>query len=268
MSNADGSLSSVGGAPPTANRRATPGVALDAERRSIRRIADLFGSHLVDVTSTCRVRRELLAALTLNESGGNPAVTRFEPAVYRHLKLVAGGERGAWGAVDSKVLEGAMQGILEDSSDGILPKTQDFHARYLTLHFAESNATPFAQLADEALHQLATSWGLTQIMGYHMIDRAGSVRDLTEPRFHYGVTVSLLEDFAAEFKLDPSRDFEELFRCWNTGRPRGETYDPHYVENGLRRAQLYCEIQAERREPAAVARDAATPTASAQNGSA
>jgi len=32
-----------------------------------------------------------------------------------------------------------------------------------------------------------------------------------------------------------------LFRCWNTGRPDGKTADPAYVENGLRRMEIYRE---------------------------
>ena len=48
----------------------------------------------------------------------------------------------------------------------------------------------------------------------------------------------LIHEFAARFHLDPQRDFEALFRCWNTGRPNGQTYDPAYVEKGLRRAAL------------------------------
>jgi len=36
--------------------------------------------------------------------------------------------------------------------------------------------------------------------------------------------------------------FEELFRCWNTGRPYGKTYDPAYVETGLRRMTIYREL--------------------------
>ncbi len=97
-------------------------------------------------------------------------------------------------------------------------------------------------LEEEALRELATSWGYTQIMGYHMVGRQGTVRDLLEPRFHYGLAVRLLSEFAQEYQLDLMREFEEMFRCWNTGGPYGKTSDPAYVEKGLERLQLYREL--------------------------
>jgi len=99
-----------------------------------------------------------------------------------------------------------------------------------------------ASLQDEALRELATSWGLTQIMGYHMVGRRGTVRDLIEPEFHYGVAVELLEEFAGRFELDLGSEFAAMFRCWNTGSPYGVTFDPNYVENGLRRMESYREL--------------------------
>ena len=39
-------------------------------------------------------------------------------------------------------------------------------------------------------------------------------------------------------------EFAELFRCWNTGRPNGKTFDPNYVQNGLRRIEIYRRLQA------------------------
>jgi hypothetical protein len=76
-------------------------------------------------------------------------------------------------------------------------------------------------------------------MGFHLIGRRGTVRDLLEPRFHYRLANQLLAEFAESYQLDLSREFEELFRCWNTGRPDGRTADPAYVENGLRRMEIY-----------------------------
>ena len=99
-----------------------------------------------------------------------------------------------------------------------------------------------ARAQDEALRELATSWGFTQIMGYHMVGRPGTTRDLLEPSFHYRVALSLLAQFAATYQLDVAREFAEMFRCWNTGRPDGQTFDPEYVEKGLRRMELYREL--------------------------
>ena len=106
----------------------------------------------------------------------------------------------------------------------------------------QSNRPAIAALEDDQLRQLATSWGHTQIMGYHMIGRAGTVKDLLEPRFHYRIAVELLSRFAEQYELDLRAEFEKLFRCWNTGRPDGKTYDPAYVENGMRRMKLFRDI--------------------------
>jgi len=48
-----------------------------------------------------------------------------------------------------------------------------------------------------------------------------------------------LADFAARNTLDLTRDFSQLFDCWNTGRPHAPTADPQYIPNGLRRMELY-----------------------------
>jgi hypothetical protein len=110
-------------------------------------------------------------------------------------------------------------------------------------------------LADEALRELASSWGFVQIMGFHVIGRRGTVHDLLEPRFHYHLANQLLAEFAESYQLDLSREFAEMFGCWNTGRPDGRTADPAYVENGLRRMEIYRTLM---RDPGA-ARSRTTP---------
>ncbi len=181
------------------------------------------------------VPSEFLAALTANESGGNPSASRFEPSVYRHLQAVAAGEAPVYGRIRAADLNAQAQ---ENRS----PKTEEFHTRYLTQPFGANNRQEIATSADDALRQLATSWGFTQIMGYHMVARRASVRDLLEPQFHYRVALELLSEFADAYQLNLGHEFEEMFRCWNTGRPYGKTFDPEYVENGMRRVGLYREL--------------------------
>ncbi len=137
------------------------------------------------------------------------------------------------------------------------PKSDAYHVHYLAPAFAAKHTSALAAAEDEILRELASSWGFTQIMGYHTLGRAGratrqltgatadTVRDLTEPRFHFRVALELLADFAARFELDLAREFEEMFRCWNTGSPYGATFDPEYVEKGLRRMEI-CRELAER----------------------
>ena len=99
---------------------------------------------------------------------------------------------------------------------------------------------------DDLLRELATSWGFTQIMGYHLIGRSGTVRDLVDPAYHYRLAVEMLNEFGRQYRLDLASEFPEMFRCWNSGQPNGRTYDPHYVDNGLRRMAVYRQIVAER----------------------
>jgi hypothetical protein len=162
---------------------------------------------------------------------------RFEPSVYRHLKAVAAGESPRYGGF-------CAQALCEELAEVLHPKTDEFHARFLNSLFTAGQASELSRLADEALRELASSWGFVQIMGFHVMGRHGTVRDLLEPRFHYHLANQLLAEFAESYQLDLAREFEELFRCWNTGQPDGRTTDPAYVENGLMRMKLYQELTA------------------------
>jgi hypothetical protein len=196
------------------------------------------------IQEACRsssVPAEFLGALTANESGGDPAAVRFEPSVYRHLKAVAAGERPRYGGIGAAAL-------YEELGEVLHPKTGEFHAMFLNSLFMAGQASELARLADEALRELASSWGFVQIMGFHVIGRHGTVRDLLEPRFHYHLANQLLAEFAESYQLDLTREFEEMFRCWNTGRPDGRTADPAYVENGLRRMEIYRALIAQGKE--------------------
>ncbi len=192
------------------------------------------------IRSACEqssVPPEFLGALVANESAGDPTAARFEPSVYRHLKAVSMGRSPAYGGFRLSDLAAEVEEILH-------PKAQHFHARYLIEPFGANHREKLAALEDDALRELATSWGFTQIMGYHMVGRGGAARDLLEPSFNFRVALELLAEFAAGYQLDLSREFEEMFRCWNTGAPYGETFDPHYARNGLRRLEIYRSVAA------------------------
>ena len=205
---------------------------LSAERRLVQRVFERCDEAITEACAKSSVPAEFLGALTANESGGYRDARRFEPAVYRHLEAVAAGESPAYGSINLANLRDEIAAQLPAGDAGL-------HGRYMTRGFADIHSGEIAKATDAALRDLATSWGYTQIMGYHMVGRAGDVHQLLDPRFHFGMAVWLLSEFALDFHLDPGRDFEPLFRCWNTGRPRGRTYDPGYVENGLRRMQIY-----------------------------
>ncbi len=207
------------------------------ESRVVTRIVRNCRATIVTACAKSMVLCDFLAALTANESAGVQNAARFEPAVYRHLQQVATGESTAYGTIHASDLDRAAEGMLSVKGD-------DFHARYLTAMFADNNRQAIAALEDDSLRQLATSWGYTQIMGYHVVGMNATIRDLIDPGFHYHLAVELLTGFARQYQLDPQRDFEQLFRCWNSGSPAGKTYDPDYVANGLRRMQIYREAVA------------------------
>jgi hypothetical protein len=194
---------------------------------------------ILEACRTSSFSQEFLGALTANESGGDSTAVRFEPAVYRHLKDVATGQSSRYGGVH-------LQDLAAELGQFLHPKADDFHARYLTPSFAESHGAELSRLADDALRELASSWGFTQIMGFHMIGRRGTLRDLLDPPFHFRMATQLLAEFAEGYQLDLTLEHAELFRCWNTGKPYGTTTDPTYVEKGLRRMEIYKELIAAR----------------------
>jgi len=201
----------------------------------IRRVWALCHRFVLEACKDSSVPPAFLGALTANESGGDLGATRFEPAVYAHLKAIAEGRAAGFGIVRAGSLAPELTDMLQ-------AKAPTFHARFLDAPFAAEHAGKLARTEDEALRELATSWGFTQIMGYHMVGRPGTTRDLLEPMFHYRVALSLLAQFAATYQLDVAREFAELFHCWNTGRPDGKTFAPQYVEKGLCRMELYREL--------------------------
>ena len=204
----------------------------EAERRLIRQVWSRCHGFVAEACRYSSVPAMFLGALTANESGGDPGATRFEPAVYAHLKAIAEARSAGFGAIRAANLAAEL-------ADMRPPKAPTFHALFLDAPFAAEHAAALAHAEDAALRDLATSWSFTQIMGYHMVGRPGTARDLLRPALHYRVALNLLAQFAASYQLDVTCEFAEMFRCWNTGRPDGQTFDPKFVEKGLRRMELY-----------------------------
>ena len=233
---ASGGIRKASGASPgraaTAKPAARAEVPRELEQKLLGSVHDRCRAVIVEACRYSSLPAAFLAALVANESGGDPRAMRFEPAVYRHLKSLAAGERPKYAGHDRDSLEREIEEMLH-------PKSAAFHAHFLSATCGEAPAKALAACRDEALRELATSWGYTQIMGYHLLGRPGTVLDLLAPRFHFRFALELLAEFAERFQLDVTREFAELFRCWNTGQPYGATTDPRYVEKGLRRMEMY-----------------------------
>lgn len=205
------------------------------DRILVKRVYDRCHQQIAKAVTTTTLPAGFLAGLVANESGGNPEASCFEPEIYRHLKAVASGKSAAFGSIIWKNLFPACQQHFDAGS----PALQERVEALVPQHELARSITDFEE---KALRELASSWGFTQIMGYQVIGHKAEVRDLLDPEFHFRFAVGLLSDFARRFQLRLSRDFEDLFRCWNTGRPDGKTFDPDYAAKGMRRMKLYEEL--------------------------
>lgn len=178
---------------------------------------------------TRSVPESFLAALVANESGGDSNAKRFEKGVLASLWEVCASRKASYGSIGRQDL---LLYLLPTAVSGLRATGPEGDA---TL----SNAIAGALLR---LDSLATSWGLTQIMGYHVLEVGKQVDVLRDPRGNLDFALVLLAQFAARFQLDPTKEFPELFRCWNTGRPDGVTFDPQYVQHGMERMDLWHDV--------------------------
>lgn len=168
-----------------------------------------------------------LAGLVANESDGNPDAKRFEHEVLAHLWEVLLGRKTHFGAITTAQLKNyvAAMPTTPVTSPVLIPAN-----------------------AFQRLDELATSFGLTQIMGYHILEWISipgwyrAVDDLRVPESNLRCATLLLTQFANEFSLDLGKDFSALLHCWNDGSPTGTTFDPAYVPNAIRRMDLYSSL--------------------------
>lgn len=138
----------------------------------------------------------LMALLMLECSGEKPAGARFEPHVFNRLKEVRDGKRSNY--------ENVKAHHLQDASD-------------------------------DALRNLATSWGPFQLMGYKCILLGVKIRDIrgTNGVEHGAKWIHLT--YGNSMRKSHYRD---CFHLHNTGLPFPKsglprTHDPQYVPRGL-----------------------------------
>jgi hypothetical protein len=177
-----------------------------------------WGALIAQVCHTSSVPPAFLAALVAGESGGDPNAKRFEPSVLASLWEVLLGRKASFGSI----------------------------GRAQLLTYVIPSETTSVDNSLQLIDGLASSWGLTQIMGYNFIALGVAPLSLVawakDPENSLQRSISLFAAFAHEFDLDLAEEPAELFRCWNTGRPNGETTDPRYVDNGLARMKLYSDL--------------------------
>jgi hypothetical protein len=203
----------------------------------MRKIKMEAGDAIETACHSSSVPPAFVAALIANETGeqfassgmlGASNARRFEKNVLAALWEVLLGRKAAYGSIGRKdlllyILSGKV--ARDGQQEGLVTVPDTIPANSLLL-----------------LDRLASSAGLTQVMGYHVLETASgcdSTEDLTVPARSLRETIRLLAEFAQRYQLDLASEFPPLFTCWNTGSPNGKTFDPDYVENGLRRMQLY-----------------------------
>ena len=154
-----------------------------------------------------------LALIELECGGRRPAGRRFEAHVFERLRAVQAGERERLEHVTTAALQGA---------------------------------------SEEALRNLATSWGPFQLMGYKCIGLEIQIRDLRGD-----AAIPLGIRWIDETYGDALRAgrFKDAFHLHNTGQPFpadgvARTFHPEYVERGLALMQRFeSERQADGKTP-------------------
>lgn len=91
-------------------------------------------------------------------------------------------------------------------------------------------------ISDSEVRQLATSYGLTQIMGYHCLDLGCSPDDLQSDFHLQWAVVYMMRHYGDRAK---NKDWGSCFRIHNTGHAKGTTGRRDYVERGLIRMFYY-----------------------------
>lgn len=198
------------------------------ERELMQKIHRELGARLQQETKLTPFTPALLAALVANESAGRSQATRFEKRVFSRICLAAVGEKEFRDPSLSRKI--VQREWLIDADHAL----------------AEGKKQPgyfsIMALGLEQFKRLATSYSYTQIMGWHALEWHWPLGELLDPALHFQHVLELLGWFRDHYQLDPSTDTEKFFRCWNTGRPHGKTYDPNYVPNALQRMKLYQEV--------------------------
>jgi hypothetical protein len=194
----------------------------DADAILMGSIKAKWATAIEDATASSSVPPALLAALVAGESNGKTDAQRYEPAVFERLKEVLLGARPHYAPSGVKRIITRVD-LSAYCDPGVGEERGDFASSL------------------QCLHDLSTSWGLTQIMGWHLVEFQVGMGTpwLATPGGNLRFATQLLAWFAELYHLDLTADFEQLFCCWNTGEPTGTTHDPNYVSNGLARLALW-----------------------------
>jgi hypothetical protein len=204
----------------------------------MQKIRNEMGDYIAGAVEGTPFPPALVAALVANESSGQANLQRFEPAVFAELARVITLQKTNYAPA------GCKKPLAQtDLMPHVWPQT-------LVGSTGKSSEVFTFPQGVQALQNLATSYGPTQIMGWHSIEFGYPLGDLPNLQRHFDRAVELLAWFGERYEMMESSLSETefataIFHCWNTGSPVAPTYDPDYVAHGLARMALYGETTAE-----------------------
>lgn len=146
----------------------------------------------------------LMALVMLESSGKKDVPARFEPAVFQKLK---------------------------DIRDGRLSSLENI------------TRNDIADASDEALKNLASSWGPFQLMGYKCLHLDVKIKDLRGVNSLYWGVYWIDRTYGDYIRKGR---YADAFHIHNTGHPipkngKYKTYDPNYIKNGLEYMEYFKE---------------------------
>lgn len=160
-------------------------------------VEENYGNEVDKYALQYQIPAHYLKALIVLESSGKKEVKpRFEKNVYKDLKEVQSGKKSL-----EKITANDLKGC-----------------------------------SDEALRNLASSWGPFQLMGYKCLQLGIQVQDLRgEDAVKWAIHWINLTygDYLRQ------GNFEAAFRIHNTGSPTGRTHDTNYVKNGMKHMKMF-----------------------------
>jgi hypothetical protein len=162
-----------------------------------------YGAAIDSAANVFGLSASYLKALCMLEcSGKKKFQARFEDHVYRKLKKVKFKQLSNYEHVTSEMLQDAN---------------------------------------DEALRNLASSWGPFQLMGYKCLLLNIKIRDIREDQAVYYGAKWIDLTYGETLK---EKKFKDAFHIHNTGSPfpdngRAKTHDPNYCNNGLKHMEWF-----------------------------
>lgn len=160
-------------------------------------VLDNYGSDIIKYSKDLGIEPEFAMALCMLESGGRkPVPSRYEKHIYMRLKYVK---------------------------------------LHLRDNYEHVTASDLDDAGDEALQNLASSWGPFQLMGYKCLLFDIKVKDLRGDSGVFWGIKWMTKAYGVYLK---KKDYKSAFHIHNAGTPypksgRVRTYDPDYVQNGL-----------------------------------